>query len=138
MKSIIHRLQIKERVMIRTRIKQTTDSPSLIIDGEVGLIQIKGRALAHKPEIAYKLLENKVTDYCHDPHSKSTVNIKLINLSTSSSKWLYHLLKEIEKTSCQKSRFVINWFYDQEDDVMQEIGEDFKQIINLPFHLLAS
>lgn len=124
--------------MKQIRIKQTTDSPSLIIDGEVGMIRIAGKAIAHEPFKVYKRLEKEISEYCLDPYKLSTVNIRLINLSSSASKWLYHLLKEIEKIDSEESRVIVNWIYDEDNDVMLETGEDFRQIIDLPFNLIAA
>jgi hypothetical protein len=124
--------------MKRIRIKQTTDSPSLIIDGEVGLIRIAGKAIAHDPFKVYEKLEKEISEYCLDPHRFSTVTIRLITLSSSASKWLYHLLKEIEKINSIKTFVMINWIYDKENDLMLETGEDFQQVINLPFKLIAA
>jgi hypothetical protein len=124
--------------MKRIRIKQTTDSPSLIIDGEVGLIRIAGKAIAHNPGTVYKKLEKEIAEYCLDPHLLSTVNIRLINLSSSASKWLYHLLKEIEKINGDETQVIVNWIYEKDNEVMLETGEDFQQIIDLPFNLIAA
>ncbi len=124
--------------MKKIRIKQTTDSPSLIIDGEVGLIRIAGKAIAHDPGTVYKKLEKEISDYCLDPHLFSTVNIRLINLSSSASKWLYHLLKEIEKINSRETQVIVNWIYDKDNEAMLETGEDFQQIIDLPFYLIAA
>lgn len=120
------------------RIKQTTDSPSLIIDGEVGLIRLAGKAIAHEPETAYKKLEKEISEYCLEPHFFSTVNIRLINLNSGASKWLYHLLKEIEKFNNKENRFIVNWLYDKDNEFMLETGEDFQQIIDLPFNMIAA
>lgn len=131
-------LLTKERVMKKIRIKQTTDSPSLLIDGEVGLIRIAGKAIAHDPDKVYQNLEKEIAEYCLDPHLISTVNIRLINLSSSASKWLYHLLKEIEKINDKATHFTVNWLYDKDNESMLETGEDFQQIIDLPFNLIAA
>ena len=124
--------------MKRIRIKQKIDSPSLIIDGEVGLIRLAGKAIAHNPGTVYSKLEKEVSEYCLHPHSFSTINIKLITLSSGASKWLFHLLKEFEKINSKESRVIVNWFYEYDNDLMQEIGEDFQQIIDLPFNLFAA
>lgn len=124
--------------MKRIRIKQTTDSPSLIIDGEVGMIRIAGKAIAHEPFKVYKKLEKEIIEYCLDPHIFSSVNIRLITLSSSASKWLYHLLKEIEKINSNKTTVIVNWIYEIDNELMLETGEDFQQIINLPFNLIAA
>lgn len=124
--------------MKKIRIKQTTDSPSLIIDGEVGLIRIAGKAIAHDPGTVYKKLDKEVSEYCLDPHRFSTVNIKLINLSSGASKWLFHLLKELEKINSKETRVIVNWFYEYDNELMLEVGEDFQQIIDLPFNLFAA
>lgn len=124
--------------MKRISEQYTNDTPHLIIDYEAGLIQLGGKAIMHKPESIYKKLQHDIIAYCTNPNKLSVIDIRLTNISTSSSKWLFHLFKEIEKKQSLRSQFIVNWYYNEEDDVMQEIGEDFQQIINLPFKVRSA
>jgi hypothetical protein len=124
--------------MKRIHINQANDSPTVLINGEVGLIRITGRAIAHNPEQEYKELEKVIMEYCLDPCKISSINIQLTGISTNASKWLFHILKEIEKITHPKKQFVINWFYEEYDDFMLEVGEDYQDIIDLPFYLIAA
>ena len=117
---------------------QRNDSPSVHINGEVGLVRITGMAIAHRPDQEYEELEKTILDYCLHPCSISSINIQLTGISTNASKWLYHLLKEIEKNYNTNKQFVINWFYQENDDFMLEVGEDYQQIIDLPFYLISA
>jgi hypothetical protein len=36
----------------------------------------------------------------------------------------------------EKSDIVINWYYKEIDEDMQGLGEEYSQIINLPFNLI--
>ena len=43
------------------------------------------------------------------------------------------LLKRIEQCDCESEVF---WYYEEEDEDMQEAGEDYAAIIQLPFKLV--
>lgn len=124
--------------MKQINLNHANDSPSVHINGEVGLVRIIGRAIAQNPEQEYKDLENMIMKYCLDPCSISSINIQLTGISTNASKWLFHILKEIEKFTNPKKQFVINWFYEEYDDFMLEVGEDYQEIIDLPFYLIPA
>ena len=45
------------------------------------------------------------------------------------------LLKKLEQCSCAAE---VNWYYEEEDEDMQEAGEDYAAIIQLPFKLVET
>jgi hypothetical protein len=59
-------------------------------------------------------------------------------LNSSSSKWLFHILKGIQGKFQGKKIITINWYYDEDDDSMLEAGEVFQSLLSLPFNLIES
>jgi hypothetical protein len=45
------------------------------------------------------------------------------------------LLKRVELS---KNEAVVNWYYEEDDEDMLEAGEDYDEIIELPFRLIAT
>jgi len=68
------------------------------------------------------------------PVSATTFDVQLEYFNTSSSKCLVEIFRRLEKIGNQS--ISVNWFYEEDDEDMQESGEDFKEIIDLNINLI--
>jgi len=62
--------------------------------------------------------------------------MKLEYFNTSSSKCILDLLKRLEKINQAGSKVSVNWYFESEDEDMEEAGEDYQAIIKLPFKMI--
>jgi len=69
--------------------------------------------------------------------SSTRLHIRLEYFNTSSSKCLLELFKRIEVLSRKKINVKVLWYYETADEDMKELGEDFKEIIEVPVELIA-
>jgi len=53
--------------------------------------------------------------------------------NTSSSKCIYDLLKEIKSLKEGGKDVRVRWYYEQYDEDMMEAGEDYSDLLDLPF-----
>ena len=63
-------------------------------------------------------------------------NFKLIYINTSSSKYVMTILDILEAAYATGKPITVNWFYNPQNDVAQESGEDFKEDLDLPFFVV--
>ena len=63
------------------------------------------------------------------------IHVKLEYFNTSSSKCLMDMLKRVEASKCDAE---VYWYYEEEDEDMEEAGEDYAAIIQLPFKLVET
>ena len=61
------------------------------------------------------------------------IRIKMEYFNTSSSKCLYDIFKEIKYLSDQGKEVNVRWYYEQDDEDMMEAGEDYSDLLDLPF-----
>lgn len=61
------------------------------------------------------------------------IRIKMEYFNTSSSKCLYDILKEIKYLSDQGKDVNVRWYYETDDEDMMEAGEDYSDLLGLPF-----
>ena len=118
----------------------------LLIDRTAKTPQVEFLALEKKLTLAGRSIpENTIQFYepmllwaqkffAENP-SKVEVHIKLEYFNTSSSKCLMDLLKRVEQSQCDAEVF---WYYEEEDEDMEEAGEDYAAIIQLPFKLVET
>jgi hypothetical protein len=65
-----------------------------------------------------------------------TVTIRLTYFNTSTSKYLFNMIKKLELGFEKGLSVTVNWHYDQDDVDMLESGEEFKDICAVPFQLV--
>ena len=63
-------------------------------------------------------------------------DFELIYLNSSSAKAVMMLMDKLEAAAAKGAAVDVYWFYDEEDDNMQELGEEFgEDLENAKFHL---
>lgn len=63
-------------------------------------------------------------------------DFELIYLNSSSAKAVMMLMDKLEAAAKNGAAVEVYWFYDKEDDTMQELGEEFgEDLENATFHL---
>jgi hypothetical protein len=64
------------------------------------------------------------------------IDFELIYLNSSSAKAVMMLMDKLEAAAAKGAAVEVHWFYDKEDDTMQELGEEFgEDLQNAKFHL---
>lgn len=102
-----------------------------------GKIEISGRSIPENAVDFYKPLYAWLDEYSNSPSDDIEVNIRLEYFNTSSSKCLLDVFKKAEIISRdQGSKVQVNWYFEEGDEDMQEAGEDYDIIINIPFNFV--
>jgi len=119
--------------MKRVSIEGTSQTPAVTFDPETGILEIRGRSIPENAAEFYIPLLDWIEAYSETPQPVTKVNIRFEYLNTSSSKLLYSVFHKLELLSKSGHHLEINWFYEKEDEEMMETGEDFQDILKLPF-----
>lgn len=123
--------------MKRISIEPSTKTPTVVMDPEQGFVEIKGRSIPENSVEFYKPVMEWLDEYTNidNPGAATNVNIQLEYFNTSSSKCILDIFKKLEALSKKGHNIVINWFYEEDDEDMQEAGEDYQAIIKVPFKM---
>ena len=63
-------------------------------------------------------------------------DFELIYFNSSSAKAVMMLMDKLDAAAAKGAAVDVHWFYDEEDDTMQELGEEFSEDLeNAKFHL---
>jgi hypothetical protein len=111
-------------------LEETSKTPKLSFDRKTGKFLMSGRSIPENSIEFYRPLFEWLDDYVKNPSDKTIFDIKLEYFNTSSSKCLVEIFRRLERID--NNSVVINWFYEEDDEDMQESGEDFKEIIDIP------
>ena len=112
-------------------------TPAINFDAGSGVLMLKGRSIPENSIEFYKPLNDWLDMYSEKPCQETTVDLKLEYFNTSSSKCILDLLKRLEKINQSGSKVNVNWYFEQDDEDMEEAGEDYQAIIKLPFNMIG-
>lgn len=115
---------------------ETPKTPEIKCDFQSGDFQISGRSIPENSIEFYKPFFEWLDDYVLSPQGSTAMNVKLEYFNTSSSKCLVEVFRKLETIHDNGGQVVINWYFEEDDEDMEESGEDFKEIISIPIVML--
>jgi hypothetical protein len=116
-------------------IEKSSKSPSINFDAANGNIEIMGRSVIENTKNFYEPLVNGWIDkYLESPNQTTNVNIFLEYYNTSSSMWIFQMLKKLTILPKLNKNLNINWYYSDED--IKEAGEDFQLLLSYKLNLI--
>ena len=116
-------------------IKETLETPAISFDVTNGNLLIEGRSIIQDSNQFYEPLITELTKCVKSPLGKMEIDFKLEYFNTTSSKSILNVLKVLGEINAVNNEVVINWHYEEGDEDVLEIGEDFSSMINFPFNL---
>ncbi len=116
-------------------LEETSKTPEIRLNPDSGRFLIAGRSIPENSIEFYKPLFDWLDEYSKQPNQSTVMDVKLEYFNTSSSKCLVEVFRKLEDIHQGGSQISINWFYEADDEDMQESGEDFKEIINVPINM---
>lgn len=122
--------------MNRLHIHATDKTPEIILDFRLGDLSVCGRSIIKDNPDFYKELIDALDTYIKNPAPITIAHIQLDYFGEMSSKSLLEVFKKLESIHRIKSDVSINWYYSFEDKDMRETGEDFENLLNIPFRLV--
>jgi len=118
------------------KIEGTPKTPTVTMNPETGVIEIKGRSIPENSIEFYKPIVDWLDEYAGSPVEKTVVNMQLEYFNTSSSKCILDVFKKLEVLKKNQNDVIINWYYEEDDEDMLEAGEDYESIIKVPFKMI--
>ena len=102
------------------------DTPSVVLDKEMGIFEISGISLPENACEFYNQVISWLIDYSENSNAETKVIFKLQYFNTSSSKQLIKILTILtELQESGRSRVKMIWYYHKDDEDMFDFGENF-------------
>lgn len=103
---------------------------------EPGRIFIMGRSIPENPGDFYRPVYTWISEYRHSYTEKSRIDLGFEYINTSSTKWIFNILKELAEIKELAENTRVTWYYEQGDDDMCELGFMLRSLIECPFKLV--
>lgn len=120
-------------MMKHLKIEQSVDTPSVDFNPVKGFLELEGKSFPSDVTAFFYPLLDWLDEYAKSPASKSTVNLKLEYFNTASSKMLLEIFNRLEKIYKNGSEVEVNWYYPEDDDDMRDTGQEYSELIKIPF-----
>jgi len=112
--------------MEKLLIQASKYTPEINLDSSSNIFSIVGKSYPENTFEFYKPISLWVEEYLATIHDKEIVfNLELEYLNSSSLKAYFDLFDIIELSHEKGQKVVINWIYDEDNDIAEETGEDF-------------
>ena len=107
----------------------TEDTPKIMLDKANGIFEISGRSLPEDSAEFYKPVLEWIEQYSASPNPATEFMFKLEYFNTASSKLILDVLSALEDISGMK----IMWYFHEDDEDMEEAGQEFSELVEIPF-----
>lgn len=120
--------------MENLKIEGTKSIPHISFDAATGILSIEGRSIPEDSKALYDQLIEWVEAYGEVAQMKTVLRLYMHYFNTSSSNGLLRLFKAMAALhEAGKTRAVVYWYYDFDDDELLESGEAYSSIVNIPW-----
>ena len=124
-------------------IAATSKSPGVTLDTELNIFEIQGNSRPENVRDFYYPLIDKLKKYFEDLLAKNKMKatkdlplefkFKLTYFNSSSAKFILDILVLIKEYEDLGFNIKIYWHYDEDDEDMHVVGQDFSDMIDFPF-----
>jgi len=115
-------------------IEGTKTTPSILTDN--GVFEIKGRSIPEDAFEFYSPLLREVQAYVDKPRDKTEIRFHLEYINSGSKKYITNFLAKLNEFYQEGNEVIIFWHFDYDDESMQELGNDLRSMIQIPFHII--
>lgn len=110
-------------------LKGTEDTPTILLDSKNGIFEISGRSLPEDSAEFYRPVIEWINGYGKEAPAATEFVFKLEYFNTASSKLILDVLSALEDIKGMK----ILWYFHDDDEDMEEAGQEFSELVEIPF-----
>ena len=115
--------------------EKSAKTPYVEFNADSGELTIEGISIPEDTVNFYHSLLYWINEYSITPQPKTILNLKLEYFNTSTSVVLLNIFKLFSEM--QNTEVIINWYYEEEDIEMEEVGNDYREMVGVEFNIHA-
>jgi alpha-amylase/alpha-mannosidase (GH57 family) len=118
-------------------IKGTQETPEVLFDKQAGIFSISGKSLPEDVKEFYGPLMEWIENYSAEPNPETKLTVKMEYFNTASSKMLLEIFELFKNLHDEGKNVTVDWYYQEDDEDMQDAGEDYADIVELSFNFIS-
>jgi len=115
------------------KIQGTDDIPTVILDAENNIYQFSGRSLPEDVVDFYDPILEWFDAFMESEKESIEIDFKLEYFNTASSKLILDIFLKLEEMQEHGKKVSVKWYFPEEDEDMEEAGEEYADIVDIPF-----
>ncbi len=120
------------------KLEPDSKTPGIEFDADAGKLKLWGRSIPENAVEFYKPVFEWLDNYQNKALAETEMTFQLEYFNTSSSKIILDILRRLETLQqTGKSKVVVKWLYEEDDEDMMEAGDDYQTIVDLKFEIAA-
>ncbi len=116
------------------KIDGNQNRPEVLFNAETGNLLLEGRSILENTLKFFEPLLQWIDAYGENPAPKTELHLNMDYFNTSSSKFILSIFEKLETLYKEGKEVKVFWYYNDED--MEELGEDYKHLLGLPFRIV--
>ncbi|GAB4128974.1 MAG: DUF1987 domain-containing protein [Raineya sp.] len=119
-------------------VKASEQTAEVMLDALAGKIEFSGVSIPEDSYSFFTPILRWIDQYNEKPQKKTVAAFNIMYCNTSSSMYISEILRKLRKLKNSGNEVEVNWYYEEDDDDMRLLGEDFKRISQLNFKIIAT
>ena len=116
-------------------IDKTFATPMVDFNPKSGELKIEGRSIPENPDDLYFKILDWIHEYFKKPLELTKIIAKLEYVNSGSSKFLLEIFRVLKRYHDEGKECVVEWYYEEEDESIMELGNHFESTTGLPFNM---
>lgn len=121
--------------MITIKIKGHADTPHVILDAENNAFELSGKSMPEDVNAFYEPIMEWLAEYKDDPNSNTEFLFRMNYFNSASSKYFHEIMSILKEIQDKGNTVKVVWFHDEDDEAMEDAGEEFKEMVKIPFEI---
>ncbi len=117
-------------------IQGTNETPQIDFNKEKSIFAITGKSLPEDVKEFFNPVIQWIQEYAESPNAETVLQVKMDYFNTASSKMLLEIFEVFKKIHEAGKKVTIDWYYQEDDEDMQDAGEDYADIVEVPFNFI--
>ncbi|MBL4754651.1 MAG: DUF1987 domain-containing protein [Flavobacteriales bacterium] len=111
--------------------------PTLSLNADTGVLELEGKSIPERTAEFYDPILSWIDEYMMAPQEETTLNIKLEYCNSSSTRYLMDILERFERMYKADKKVTINWYYEEDDEDMLDLGQSYSIPLSIPINMIA-
>lgn len=118
-------------------IEATDETPNIHLDFTTNRFLFSGKSLPEDVTSFYSPVLSWLDQYKESNKGETIVEFKMEYFNTASSKIFLDILFKLEEIQSNEGKLLVKWYSKANDPDMQEAGEEYAEIVEVPFEHLS-
>lgn len=118
-------------------VEATETTPRVEFNKDNGVFKIEGKSLPEDVKNFYNPIIQWLDMYANQPNQNTNLSVDFEYFNTASSKMILIIFNKIRDIQKKGFGVLVTWTYPHNDAELEEAGEEFAELLNIPFQFIA-